>query len=107
MKKDLKKITCLAIMCMFTSAIFFMHNNIAKADSTAYYVSSTNGDDNNNGSIDSPWKTIQKAANTVKSGEEVFVRGGTYKEKVKMKTSGAANAYITFKNFEGETPIID
>ncbi|MFT8342204.1 choice-of-anchor Q domain-containing protein [Clostridium beijerinckii] len=107
MKKYLKKIKFLAILCMFTSAIFFMHNNIAKADSGTYYVSSTNGNDNNNGSIDSPWKTIQKAANTVKAGDTVVVRGGTYKEKLTMKTSGTANAYITFKNYEGETPIID
>lgn len=78
--------------------------NGTKAD---YYVSSTSGSDTNDGSITSPWKTIQKAADTVKPGDTVYVRGGNYNEKVTMKTSGTMNAYITFINYDGETPIIN
>ena len=78
--------------------------NITKAD---YYVSSTSGSDTNDGSVTSPWKTIQKAADIVKPGDTVCVRGGTYNEKVTMKTSGTMNAYITFINYEGESPIIN
>src|SRR5215467_1671126 len=52
--------------------------------------------------------TIQKAANTVKAGDSVQVRGGTYNEIVTMKTSGNASAgYITFQNYPGESPIVD
>ncbi len=74
---------------------------------TIYYVS-TSGNDNNAGTLSAPWRTIQKAANTVKAGDTVQVRAGTYNEIVTMKTSGNATAgYITFQNYPGEAPIVD
>ena len=72
-----------------------------------YYVSTT-GNDNNAGTLGAPWRTIQKAANTVHAGDTVQVRAGTYNEIVTMKTSGNATAgYITFQNYPGEAPIVD
>ncbi len=74
---------------------------------TTYYVS-TSGNDNNPGTLTSPWRTVQKAANTVKAGDTVQVRAGTYNEIVTMKTSGnATSGYITFQNYPGEAPIVD
>src|SRR5215469_910464 len=74
---------------------------------TTYYVS-TSGNDNNAGTLSAPWRTIQKAANTVKAGDAVQVRAGTYNEIVTMKTSGnATTGYITFQNYPGESPIVD
>src|SRR5215472_10748764 len=74
---------------------------------TIYYVS-TLGNDNNAGTLTAPWRTIQKAANTVKAGDAVQVRAGTYNEIVTMKTSGnATTGYITFQNYPGESPIVD
>src|SRR5215831_4933224 len=74
---------------------------------TTYFVS-TLGNDNNAGTLTAPWRTIQKAANTVKAGDTVRVRGGTYNEIVTMKTSGTASSgYITFQNYPGENPIVD
>lgn len=61
----------------------------------------------NDGSFTSPWKNIQKAADTLKAGDTVYDHGGTYREKIKMNASGAVDAYIVFQNFPGETPIID
>lgn len=74
--------------------------------SALYYVS-TNGKDSNPGTISSPWKTIQKAANTVKQGDTVTIKGGTYKERVTLQSSGSANNYITFTNYPGEVVTID
>jgi hypothetical protein len=72
-----------------------------------YYVS-TSGNDNNAGTLTAPWRTIQKAANTVHAGDTVQVRAGTYNEIVTMKTSGnATSGYITFQNYPGEAPIVD
>ena len=72
-----------------------------------YYVS-TAGNDNNAGTISAPWRTIQKAANTVLAGDTVQVRAGTYNEIVTMKTPGnTTSGYITFQNYPGEAPIID
>lgn len=72
-----------------------------------YYVS-TSGNDNNAGTLAAPWRTIQKAANTVHAGDTVLVRAGTYNEVVTMKTSGnVTQGYITFANYSGEAPIVD
>ncbi len=75
------------------------------AEGRTFYVAQT-GNDNNDGSLNSPWKTIQKAANTVAAGDTVYIRGGTYNEKVVMKTSGQSGAYITFQNYGSEKPVI-
>ncbi len=72
-----------------------------------YYVS-TVGNDSNPGTIDQPWRTIQHAAEMVAAGDTVYIRGGTYNEQVLMETSGsAAEGYITFAAYPGETPVID
>ncbi|HEX6821793.1 MAG TPA: DUF1565 domain-containing protein [Candidatus Sulfotelmatobacter sp.] len=72
-----------------------------------YYVS-TSGNDNNAGTLAAPWRTIQKAANTVQPGDTVQVRAGTYNEVVTLKTSGnSTQGYITFANYPGEAPVVD
>jgi hypothetical protein len=72
-----------------------------------YYVS-TSGNDNNAGTLAAPWRTIQKAANTVQPGDTVQVRAGTYNEVVTLKASGnSTQGYITFANYPGEAPIVD
>lgn len=68
---------------------------------------SLSGNNNNTGSYANPWRTIQKAADTVKPGDTVYVREGTYYERVLMKTSGEAGRIITFCNYKSEKPIID
>jgi hypothetical protein len=73
----------------------------------AFYVATT-GNDSNTGMISAPWRTIQKAANSVPAGSTVYVRGGVYPEAVTVSVSGSAAAgYTTFQNYPGETPIID
>lgn len=77
-----------------------------------FYVATT-GNDSNDGSIGSPWLTIQKAADTLVAGEIVDIRGGTYTSQgatssgVKPVNSGTAGNRITYRAFSGETPIID
>mgnify|MGYP000041240946 CR=1 FL=1 len=78
----------------------------ADSEGSVFYVA-TNGDDSHPGTLQAPWKTIQKAADTVGEGDVVYVRGGVYNEKVMMKNSGSDGAYITFENYKGEIPVID
>ena len=74
---------------------------------SAYYVSTT-GSDSNPGTITSPWRTIQHAANSVQAGATVYVRGGVYTESVNISVSGsAAGGPITFQSYPGETAILD
>ncbi len=74
---------------------------------TSFYVSTT-GNDSNPGTQTAPWRTVQHAADTVRAGSTVNVRGGIYEEIVNIKASGnATDGYITFRSFPGETAVID
>ncbi len=73
---------------------------------TVYYVA-PNGKDTNPGSLNLPWKTIQKAADTLVAGDTVYIRAGTYPEQVVVKHSGNPGNYITFAAYPGEAVTID
>lgn len=60
-----------------------------------YYVSPT-GSDTNPGTITKPWKTIQKAANTMVAGDSTTVLAGNYNERVKVTNSGTAGMPIAY-----------
>ncbi len=56
-----------------------------------FYVSDQ-GDDNNPGSKARPWKTIQKAADTIAPGDVAVIGTGVYPENVKISRSGTSDA---------------
>lgn len=64
------------------------------------------GDDNNTGTEDKPFKTVQKALDTVKSGQTIYLREGTYTALNTFKTSGSEGSYITLRNYPGEHPFL-
>lgn len=77
-----------------------------------YYVDSATGDDTRTlqeaQSSDTPWKTIQKAADTMFSGDTVKVMPGIYRETVTPKYSGAENLPITYQAYNpNNRPILD
>ncbi|MFD1954132.1 DUF1565 domain-containing protein [Paenibacillus thailandensis] len=79
----------------------------ADGESGVYYVA-PGGNDNNPGTFEAPWRTIQKAANTLRPGEKVYVRGGVYRELVDINVSGTKDGgSITFENYGTEVPVID
>ena len=55
------------------------------------HVSTFGSDDNDGRSADRPFRTISKAAATVKPGDLVLVRGGVYVEHVHLETPGTAS----------------
>jgi parallel beta-helix repeat protein len=70
-----------------------------------------NADKVNPGTEQAPWRTIQKAADTLMPGQTVLVRGGLYMEArnftvVDIDRSGTQNAWLTFKAYPGEKPKI-
>jgi parallel beta-helix repeat protein len=71
-----------------------------------YHVA-VSGNDNNSGNQSQPWKTIQKAAATMKAGDTVLIHAGTYDEKVTPINSGTEGKYITYQNFGDGEVIID
>ncbi|MFC5469430.1 right-handed parallel beta-helix repeat-containing protein [Cohnella suwonensis] len=95
---------------LLLSSIFlnFGYPKSAYAAEAGIFFVSASGDDINPGTLDSPWRTIQKAADTLKPGETVYVRGGIYSELVSVKNSGTLDGgFITFQNYMNETPVID
>lgn len=84
-----------------------------------YYASfyiSLSGNDGNDGSIGSPWRTVEHITGNVSPGDYVFIRGGTYESseaagsfqrfQIYNLTGTAAN-YITIQNYPGETVVFD
>lgn len=74
-------------------------------EDNALYVATT-GSDSNTGTIDKPFATVQKALDTVKAGQTIYVRGGTYNALNTFKTSGSEGKYITLRNYPNETPFL-
>jgi hypothetical protein len=71
---------------------------VGSTTGTQYYVNTATGSNTNNGtSPTTPWKTIQKAANTMPAGSTCNVAPGNYAERVKITKSGTATSPITFK----------
>ncbi|RZN38003.1 MAG: DUF1565 domain-containing protein [Methanophagales archaeon ANME-1-THS] len=76
------------------------------ATATTYYVAPT-GDDAHPGTVNQPWRTIQHAADTMVAGDTVYIRAGTYHERVVPQNSGSSGNYITYTAYPGDTVTID
>ena len=70
-----------------------------------FYVSPT-GSDGNAGTLSAPWRTVQKAFDTLTAGQVALVRAGTYSENVVVRRAGPALAPITVRNYPGERPVL-
>jgi uncharacterized protein YkwD len=65
-----------------------------------------NGNDDNPGTADAPWHTIQHAADTAQPGDTVCFGTGSYSEDVTFSRSGTADAAITFAAAPDETATV-
>lgn len=66
-----------------------------------YYVS-LEGNDQNPGTKEKPFRHIQKCADIMKPGDLCFVREGTYRETVHPKKSGLRRYHMQFVAYPGE-----
>jgi parallel beta-helix repeat protein len=82
------------------------HEEALASPGTTYYVSPT-GSDSNPGTEAQPWRTIQKAADTLVAGDTVYIKAGTYQERVIPQNSGSAGNYIVYAAYPGHTVTID
>lgn len=64
------------------------------------------GDDEADGSAQSPFRTIARAVAAVEPGDTVWIAGGVYKESVALK-GGHADAWISYRNLPGEQPVLE
>ena len=76
------------------------------SQSSTIYVS-TDGNDSNSGSFIAPFRTIQHAINNAQAGDVISIRGGTYRERLKIEElNGHKDAPITFVNYQNEEVIL-
>lgn len=77
--------------------------------SKTYYVDNQNANasDDNDGSAEKPFKTINKAAQILKAGERVVIKAGVYRESIHPVNSGTGPAkMISFEAAEGEEVVV-
>ncbi len=68
---------------------------------------SNQGDDNNSGTLQQPWKTLSKAVSQNQPGDIIWVREGTYKQQLAPLNSGSPNSPIIFAAYPGETVLLN
>ena len=88
------------------AVLLFLPGGVGCAFAASYYVAPT-GLDTNPGTPARPWKTVQKAADTLAPGDTVYVHTGTYGPVTVHVSGSASGGFITFRNFPGETPVVD
>ena len=73
-----------------------------------YYVA-PGGDDGGPGTLEKPFATLQKAADTAQAGDEVVVREGTYAitREVRPRNSGTSERWIVYRAMPGEKAVLD
>ncbi len=75
-------------------------NDNPPSNGRVLYVS-TGGLDTNDGSLGSPWRTIQHAADQVIAGDRVKLLPGTYSGNITLNSKyGLVNNYITFESYD-------
>ena len=77
------------VMVMVT---FLLYLNMP-AFAEEYFIS-PDGDDNNSGNLANPFRTFEKTVKEVQAGDTVFIRGGGYKERLNVSSSGQSGAYL-------------
>jgi len=98
--------------CLITLLFGFFILSSKLVLATDYYVAGDTGLDTNSGNSSLPWKTIQKAADTVIAGDTVNVKGGIsytgsnscgspYTAVICLTRSGTAESFISFQSWSG------
>jgi len=84
------------IFLLFLSLIFI---SSVYSQSTVYV--SVDGDDSNPGTFELPFKTVSKAVKSISDGDNIYIRGGIYREYVEVHRKN-----VKIYAYEDETPVI-
>ncbi len=96
-------------------ATLALKGNGSERDNREYFIA-PDGNDDGEGTVDSPWLNLQKAADAAAPGDIIYCRGGRYhftqrdssgKLTVRLRTSGTEGSPITITAYEDEQPIFD
>lgn len=85
--------------------LFFLYP--ALSFSTDYYVDGKTGNDTNDGTAPTPWKTIGHAISTAVNTDTIYIRYATYRESLELKSAEMSSLQIKGISQDGNMPIID
>lgn len=100
----MKKAT-IVFLAIFAIAAAFAYLTGRDENHLEIYVS-IDGDDQQSGTVEQPLKTLKQAALLARAGTTVYVREGTYEEKLTIKHSGSRSMPIVFKPYQNEQVIL-
>ena len=103
----MKKLTVLDSLVIFSLVFFLFTPNISQAKTYYVDLNHPSASDTNPGTLDLPWLTIQHAAETMVAGDTVYIKAGTYQERVVPQNSGSGDNYIVYAAYLGDTVTID
>ncbi len=106
MSKRLLRITLIAAVLMFTiggvlalEEVVLGSPSLSSVNSKHYFIA-PNGNDNNPGTEDAPWASLDKVSKGANPGDTVIFLPGEYKGVLMPKNSGTQDAPITFRAAE-------
>jgi hypothetical protein len=97
----------LILLLIIASCLTVVTNTTSAA---TYYLDAVNGNDNNPGTSEQPWKTLARAYNSntltpnIEPGDTVYLRNGNYGAYSERLTASRSN-WITYKADTGHTPV--
>jgi hypothetical protein len=102
----------LVLVAAAVAALFFQIPKETKAAGTTYYVSSSSGNDANNGTSQStPWRTMAEVSNTTfQPGDTILLKRGDVwlADPLVVSSSGTATNPITYGAYgTGNKPVLD
>ncbi len=112
MKKQIFKFTVVLVLFLSTLLTGFLpfstlkNYRISADNKQNIFVSADEGSDSNPGSMDKPFKTIQKAVDSAGPGSRILVREGIYRESVRVNLTGSESEPIIIEAYENEEVIL-
>lgn len=112
----MKRRLCVIVIMLLVIAAVLLMQNVSAATQATYYVSPS-GSDSNPGTLDAPFRTIEKARDVVRTINSnmtgdiyVYLRGGTYALTSTLaftQIDSGMNGYnVIYKNYLNEAPVI-
>jgi hypothetical protein len=102
--------TCTVTLAAARTAVASFTGTPAAAGT--YFVATTGSDSANGTSLDTPFKTLDKAVGVARAGDVIEVRAGTYDVTgsngfgLVIRTQGSESNWITMRGYNGERPVL-
>lgn len=95
------------LLCFWLPLFFFNAASLNAQTNPIYYYVAPSGKDLNPGTEALPWKTLAKAVSMATANVTVFIKHGTYNERLVPVNSGTADGPVTFASYPGDSVIIN